>query len=153
LRQTVMGVVLTVGPCGFFQKTQERKAGRPEIPFPQFSKVFWFLFWFDGDLIHFQTTIPNRMEKADSSEMIDSIDILQRNHRRKKWCARREFNPQPSASEVAGRAWLVTGKARHATPIERTGHRTGMRRTIRVSRLRFLGFSLRPNSFCNKATS
>jgi hypothetical protein len=40
--------------------------------------VFWFLFWFDGDLIHFQTTIPNRVEKADFPKTIDSVDDLQR---------------------------------------------------------------------------
>ena len=43
----------------------------------QSRQVFWFLFWFDGDLIHFQTTILNRVEKADSPETIDSIDVLQ----------------------------------------------------------------------------
>jgi hypothetical protein len=78
LRQTVMGVILTVGPCGFSPKHVKTKARRPEIPFPRFSQVFWFLFWFDGDLIHFQTTIPNRVETADSPETIDSIDVLQR---------------------------------------------------------------------------
>jgi hypothetical protein len=62
-----------------YPKIQERKARRPEIPFPQFSQVFWFLFWFDGDLIHFQTTILNRVGKADSPETFDSIDDFQRN--------------------------------------------------------------------------
>jgi len=41
--------------------------------------VFWFLFWFYGDFIHFQTTTLNRIEKADSPKTIDSIDVLQRN--------------------------------------------------------------------------
>ena len=44
--------------------------------FPNSAKVFWFLFWFDGDLIHFQTTIPNRVEKADSLKTIDLIEVL-----------------------------------------------------------------------------
>jgi hypothetical protein len=38
--------------------------------------MFWFLFWFDGELIHFQTTIPNRVEMADSCRTIDFIDVL-----------------------------------------------------------------------------
>jgi hypothetical protein len=41
--------------------------------------LFWFLFWFDGDSIHFQTTIPNRVEQANSTRTIDFIDDFQRN--------------------------------------------------------------------------
>jgi hypothetical protein len=40
--------------------------------------VFWFLFWFEGDLIHFQTTIFNRVEKEDSPKTPDLIDDLRR---------------------------------------------------------------------------
>jgi hypothetical protein len=40
--------------------------------------VFWFLFWFEGDYIHFQTTIFNRVEKEDSPKTPDLIDDLRR---------------------------------------------------------------------------
>jgi hypothetical protein len=82
--------------------TPKHRNARPDRQNPhsfQSRQVFWFLFWFDGDLIHFQTTIPNRVEKADSPETIDTIDDFQRNPQ-KNWCARRELNPQPSASET-----------------------------------------------------
>jgi len=32
----------------------------------------------EGDSIHFQTTIPNRVKQADSPRTIDAIDVLQR---------------------------------------------------------------------------
>jgi hypothetical protein len=55
---------------------------------------------FRGDSIHFQTTIPNRAEKADSPKTIDFIQCPEVKHQISEWCARRELNPQPSASEA-----------------------------------------------------
>jgi hypothetical protein len=74
-----MGRVLDRQTVWIYPKTQERNARPSKSSFPPIqANCSGFCSGFKDDSIHFHTTIPNRVEKADSPKTPNLIDDLRR---------------------------------------------------------------------------